>query len=463
MTNNRRITGILFLILLSGLMFLRPGAEALGVESTFNLYGKLNVGDIKKTLEYVQSQYVEEIGTNKLINGALSGIRDLLISKKVKEPHITFVPTGKSAEENISLFNKQFFELLARHGKLVTEEDLIYASLRGMMAILHKAPYDDPYSVVMDSKEYNQLNEQMAGGNFGGVGIYIELDKNNKKFKNQLTVIEPIEDTPADKAGLKAGDMIMKIDEFSTTGIKLDMAQKRIRGPIGSIVRLSILRKGWSSPREFKVARALIHVKVASSKLLDGNIGYIKLRVFGSETDEEFEKAYQNVERLGARALIIDLRNNGGGYIDAARDVCSKFMERGALIVSTVNYRTKCHEVIKSSGNRHRKLPLVVLVNKYSASASEITAGALKDTKTAVLVGTKTFGKASVQSIKNMSDGGALKLTIAHYLTPMGRNINKKGIMPDVAVEMNPMLTDTPKDIQLNKAVDLLKKRMAAN
>jgi len=463
MTNKRPIGKHLLLLFLFGLLFLWPSGNAYSLEGTFRLYGKLNVGDIKKTLEYVQSQYVEDTEANKMINGALSGMRELLISKQIKEPHIVFIPKGKSVEDDLNNFNKQFFELLAQYGKKVTEEDLIYASLRGMMGILHKAPYDDPYSVVMDSKEYNQLNEQMAGGNFGGVGVYIELDKNNKRLKNQLTVIEPIEDTPADKAGLKAGDMIVKIDGFSTKGIKLDMAQKRIRGPIGSFVILSILRKGWDSTRDFKVARALIHVKVASSKLLDGNIGYIKLRIFGSETDDEFEKAYQNVERQGARALIIDLRNNGGGYIDAARDVCSKFMERGALVVSTVNYRTKCHEVIKSSGSRHRKIPLVLLVNKYSASASEITAGALKDTKTAVVVGTKTFGKASVQSIKNMSDGGALKLTIAHYLTPMGRNINKKGILPDVDVEMNPMLTDTPKDIQLSKAIALLKKKIAAN
>jgi carboxyl-terminal processing protease len=189
-------------------------------------------------------------------------------------------------------------------------------------------------------------------------------------------------------------------------------------------------------------------------------MAYIKLRFFGQETDEEFDQALTQAEREGCRGLILDLRNNGGGYIKAAIDVCSKFLSKGTLVVSVVTRKSSA-EQDRAVGSHHVHLPLVVLVNGYSASASEITAGALQDTGVAVLLGSKTFGKGSVQTIHDLPDGGALKFTIAHYLTPKGRNINKKGIEPDVVV---PMASDRVgmdgQDTQLQAATDFLRKKL---
>jgi len=206
--------------------------------------------------------------------------------------------------------------------------------------------------------------------------------------------------------------------------------------------------------------RDLIHVSSVTSNLKPGNIGYIRIRFFGDETDGEFAQALEKVKSLGAKSVVIDLRNNGGGYISAAIDVCSKLLQGGTLIVSVVNKRTGRHEVHKASGSEQINMPMAVLVNDLSASAAEITAGALKDTKTGVLVGEKTFGKGSVQTIHELRDGGALKYTIAKYLTPLGIDINKKGIAPDLPVKMEPAKVESKEDVQLQEALSYLKKRM---
>lgn len=412
----------------------------------------INVGAIKHTLYTLKDEYVEKVNYNSLLKSSAQGVQIYLKEHKLKFAGLESFPKGTSADANLLEYQDILNRIMGTYPGKVDSQKLLYYALKGLMFGLK-----DPYSVAMEAKEYRHLKESMSGGNFGGVGIYIELDKHHG---NQLMVVEPIEDTPGFRAGLKPGDWILSIDGKNTKGINLDSAAQHIRGPVGSTVHLVVQRKG-GQPRPFNLVRQLIHVKSATGKMLNDSVGYIRLRFFGEETGDEVEKALTAIERHGAKALILDVRNNGGGYIKAAQEVCNLFLPSGQTIVSVVNYRKKTNETHKAYGSSHRHMPMVVLINPYSASASEITAGALKDTNTATLIGMKSFGKGSVQTLHELSDGGALKFTIAHYLTPSGRDINKIGIKPDIEVKMEPAKVGTPKDLQLTRALTYLKTRIA--
>ncbi|MDD5383061.1 MAG: S41 family peptidase, partial [Candidatus Margulisbacteria bacterium] len=281
---------------------------------------------------------------------------------------------------------------------------------------------------------------------------------------NQITVISPIEGTPAANAKLKAGDRIATIGDKSTKDMALEEAVSLIRGPQGTKVKLGILRKGWKDPRDYEIVRARIEIKSVVTKQLDDNIAYVKLNTFENlNAAREFEKALRKFK--SASGLIVDVRGNGGGLLQNAIDIGSMFVDRG-MIVQTVDREGK-REQIESTGRVLWRKPTVLLINEASASASEILAGAMRDNKAASLVGTKSFGKASVQNVRRLNDGSALLVTIAKYLTPSGEDINKKGIAPDYEVlipteeaEAEPpevAVEKEVKDIQLEKAVDVLK------
>lgn len=415
--------------------------------------GAMNLGIIKATLYTLKDEYVEKIDYNRLLRSSAQGVKIYLKEQKLHYPALDKVVTTPSADANLSHYQELLQRLLDTFKGKVNEQKVLYYALKGLMFGLN-----DPYSVALEPREFKHLKESMSGGNFGGVGIYIELDRHHH---NQLMVVEPIEETPAARAALKPGDWILKINGVSTRGVDLEVAAQRIRGPVGSTVTLAIQRKGRGNPKDVTMTRSLIHVKSATGKILGDGIGYVRLRFFGDDTANEVDQALNALERRGLRALILDVRNNGGGYITAARDICSQFLPQGQLVVSVVGRRARTMEVQKSSGSRHNRVPMVVLINAYSASASEITAGALQDTRVATLIGTRSFGKGTVQTLHELSDGGALKFTIAHYLTPSGRNINKKGIKPDIEVKMEPAKVAQPGDIQLAKAVDFLKGKLS--
>jgi len=410
---------------------------------------------MEKIYNLVKKEFVTSFDQKAFFNGAFEGIK-----KALKDKRITFkeIPEFTYDENKDDTENLRDFKIKLRHtvdeykSEDLTEDDLLNAALNGMIDKL-----DDPYTVYLDAKEFDRLNESMSGGNFTGVGIYIELDR---EVDNQLTVVEPIEGTPGYEAGLKSGDWIIKIDGKSTKGVNLDNAVTQIRGPEGSIVTLTIQRKGVDEPIEFKIKRAFIHVSTVVSKIVNENVGYIKLRLFGSETNREIDQAMTDLEKKGAKAFILDLRNNGGGYVTAAVDVSSKFLKEGEDIVS-IKDRFGGKNRYKSYGTVHELFPLVILVNNFSASASEITAGAVRDGKRGILLGTKTFGKGSVQTIYPLDKGGAIKITTAHYFTPRGRNINEKGLKPDIIVEMDDDLIGTDKDIQMEEAVKYLQEQIA--
>ncbi|MHB2021615.1 MAG: S41 family peptidase [Candidatus Xenobia bacterium] len=444
------LLGLLLILLLPGcghphkaLQPPRPSPSATWTDNR----SKVSPAFIKEASDLLVEQFVEPVKASDLMAGAKAGLLKYAESCGVQDdPLSAWIPPD---QDPASSFVSLLSDVEGRHPGKVTDEGLVYAALHGLMGSL-----DDPYSVALDPTEYRQLTEQMSGGNIGGIGMFIARDQR----LNKLIVAEPVEDTPASRAGLQAGDWILKINDKPTDAMDFEVAVNKIRGPVGTAVRLTVSRP-HGTPREVHLLRELIHVKSASYQALPDYIGYIKLRFFGQETSEEFEQVLEHSEKDANRALIIDLRNNGGGYIKSAIDVCSCFMPKGAVVVSVVG-RGSPPEVDRSSGSNHAHVHVVLLVNGFTASASEITAGALQDAGVAILMGSRTFGKGSVQTIHDLADGGALKFTIAHYLTPKRRNINKKGITPDVVVNMPLEQVGQPGDKQLQAAVDYLRKKL---
>ena len=319
--------------------------------------------------------------------------------------------------------------------------NLMTGSIRGMVNSL-----GDPYSVYMDPKMYSDLMLETKGS-FGGVGIVLGVrDK-------RLTVVSPIEGTPAEAAGIQTGDQILKINGQDTKDMALDEAVSRIRGPEGSKVTLTLQRSA-QEPQDYILTRATIVLKSVSGKILEGSIGYIRLSMFSETTGKDFSEKMTELKDAGMKSLILDLRNNPGGLINESIKVANLLIPAGPVV-----------HVIGKDGTRetstsqmtNEPIPLIVLINGGSASASEIVAGAIQDSGVGQLVGQKTFGKGSVQRIVPLDKDSALKITIAEYHTPRDRSIHGKGIEPDIAVEM-PKDKDSKADPQLDKALELLRK-----
>ncbi|GBR73563.1 peptidase CtpA [Candidatus Termititenax aidoneus] len=310
----------------------------------------------------------------------------------------------------------------------VKDDKLIYGSIRGMLRSL-----EDPYTRFVDPEGYEEMQTHL-NGNFAGVGIQLGMKD------EALTVIAPIEDTPAEKAGLKSGDKILEINGKSTEDMSLDQAVSLIRGTKGTKVKLLILRTVNEKPKEYVLVRDNIKIKsVSRKKMLDAEkkIGYIMLNTFESkQTYSEMADALEELDKQGLQSLILDLRNNGGGLLDEAIAISSIFLPGGEVVHTVDRYGNKETFQTVSVDYQWPDKPLVVLINGGSASASEILAGAVADNKRGALIGTQSFGKASVQNIRPLSDGSAILVTVAKYLTPDGKDINKVGISPNYVVEI---------------------------
>src|SRR5881394_3081277 len=340
--------------------------------------------------------------------------------------------------QNIELFTRVLERVRKDYvdGDKVTYKELIYSALKGMLNSL------DPHSEFMDAEKYNELKNDTEGA-FGGVGIVIGMRD------NFLTVIAPMEDTPAFKAGILTGDRIIKIEGKNAERVSLPDAVKRLRGEPGTDINITVLRPSSGQVSDHKLTRAVIKmdtVKDINSKrefpLGEAKIGYIRLTQFGEQSSSELEDALKKLDKQGMQALILDLRNNPGGLLDQAAKVSEKFLPKSQLIVSTEGRHSEERSEYRSSGRGAQPtLPLVILVNNGSASASEIVAGCLQDTTAAgasraIILGEQTFGKGSVQKILPLQDGSALRLTTAKYYTPSHKVIHEKGITPDILVPM---------------------------
>ncbi len=330
----------------------------------------------------------------------------------------------------------------------VSLDKLFSGAMNGMLRSL------DPYSQFLDADAYNELKVDTQG-EFGGLGLEISVKG------GVLHVIAPLDGSPADQAGLKAGDTIMKIDEATTRDLSLGDAVKRLRGAPGSEVHLTVMREGENNLHEFTVKRAVINVRsVKQAHLLPGGAGYVRLTSFQERSAEDLEEALKTLEREGMAGLVLDVRNNAGGLLNAAVDITGKFIPRGRLVVSTRGRTAeKVTKFISKAKQSRRRYPLVVLVNKGSASGSEILAGAIQDYGYGTVVGTKTFGKASVQTLIPLPDGTAIRITTSKYYTPKGRLLHEAGITPDIVVEGEQSAEG--KDPQLDRAVQVLREKIA--
>ncbi|SHE29443.1 carboxyl-terminal processing protease [Desulfofundulus australicus DSM 11792] len=331
-----------------------------------------------------------------------------------------------------------------RYLEPVNATTLVDGAIRGLVKSLN-----DPYSVYLDPGEYARLQEQIRGS-FGGLGILVGIKE------DQLTVMRAYEGTPAYRKGIRQGDVIVRIDGRDARGMDLDTAVSLMRGPVGTEVKLTITRKGAPQPWDVNLVREEISVPTVEGRMIPGKgIGYISLTQFTEKTPDELESTITRLKKEGMRAVLLDLRNNPGGELRSAVKVAGYFIPRGPVVY--IQYRSGREETYSSEG-KNLNLPLVVLINRASASAAEILAGAVKDTGSGILVGEKTFGKGIVQTVYELDNSAALKLTTARYLTPARHDINKKGIVPDVVVEQEPQ---AQVDLQLERAIQILESRMA--
>ena len=339
-------------------------------------------------------------------------------------------PPSPSTDAKLKVFAQALALIEAQYPEAKPTKDLVYGAIQGVVGTL------DPHSSFMTPDEFRELQIETKG-KFSGIGIEITMKD------RILTVVSPIEGTPAYQAGIQAGDQIVKINGASTKNMTLAEAVKLIRGAQGSKVTLTLNREGFTHPRDFIIVREIIPIRSVKARIVDGGIAYIRVANFQDQTAKDLEDFLKKMRQrlVPFRGLILDLRNDPGGLLDQAVRVADEFLSSGLIVYTEGRNPQQSMKFYARPGQKFEiiDIPMVVLINEGSASASEIVAGALKDRKRAVIVGTKSFGKGSVQTIIPLEDGSALRLTTALYYTPSGQTIQEKGIMPDVVVEDAPL------------------------
>lgn len=337
--------------------------------------------------------------------------------------------TGHATEtyEELKTFSEVLTQIQKHYVEEVKSKDLIQGAIRGMLSTL------DPHSAYMTPEMYKEIQVETKG-EFGGVGIQIGIKE------NRLAVIAPIEGTPAQRAGIRSGDFITKVNDESTKDLTLMDAVQRMRGPKGTRVSVTIEREGTPEPLVFTLIRDIIKIESVRSKVIENNIAYIRLTQFQESTAKDLSRALKQFHEQKLQSTILDLRNNPGGLLTSAVDVSELFLGPGKLIVYIKSREGRKDEYVSRSKEQPEDYPMIVLVNEGSASASEIVAGAMQDWGRAVVIGTTTFGKGSVQTILPLADGSGLRLTTAKYYTPKGRSIQSTGIAPDIVVKSKPVM-----------------------
>jgi carboxyl-terminal processing protease len=394
-------------------------------------------------LSKLENAYYKPVDPKAPVRGEAGALEEYLHAKRVAGsalPNERLADRSDSQEvaDLLSYAQQRFATELGRSGNA----DLTDAALRGIMNSVK-----DPYTVYLSPREIQGLDEELSGGNFGGIGVYIY------QLKDGRIILQPIEEMPAARAGMKPGEIVDTVGGKPVRGLPLDQVEQLIRGEVGTVVRLTTHPyNGKGGEHGYAIVRETIHVPTVRAKMENG-LDYVRLSDFGVTSGDELQAALARGQAKGAKGYILDLRDNGGGLLDTAVQISSLFIPQGT-IVSTIR-RDGASTSEQARGDAMPGLkPLVVLVNKYTASASEITAGALQDYHLATLIGTRTFGKGVVQSIFPMPDRGALKITTARYVTPSGRDIQHRGIVPDIMVvqDPDPAIIDTPADKQLAAA-----------
>ena len=325
----------------------------------------------------------------------------------------------------------------------VDNTKLMEGAINGMMQSL-----GDPHSTYMDPQTYKDATTELQGS-YAGIGAYVDTNG------TLLTITKPIANSPAEKAGIQAGDQIIAIDGQDVTSLPPEAVRQKVLGPEGTKVTLTVQRPGETTPLNFDITRATIVIPSVSSKMLDNNIAYVQITTFGESTASDLHKQLGDLMAKNPKGIILDLRDNGGGYLETAISVISEFVPSGVAVIEKAGNGTETpYDVQKGGLATDSKVPMIVLVNAYSASASEITAGTLQDYGRAKLLGVTTYGKGTVQNWVPLSDNqGAVRITIARWLTAKGRSIDKKGLTPDIVVNMTADDIKAGKDPQLDAAV----------
>lgn len=442
---NRRLAaalGAAILVVSSGLAATRAAAD------------DVNRSMVDYAFARAVGQFYKPTDDQRLLDGAVAGMRLAVAAGHGDPKKLPTLRARGNTDADTAALNNELAAATKKFGRTVGERELSYAAIKGMMESLH-----DRWTVFMDPKEFRGLNEGLDGGNFPGVGILIDLDQNTRSPE----VVQTIDGGPAEKAGVQAGDILTKVDGKDTKGLSTAQDSGMLRGKEGTTVEITVLRKGEPSPIVFRIVRAPIHVPSVIGTVVNGNVGYVRVFVFGSTTGDEISRALARLDAKDVKGYVLDLRNNGGGYLNAAIDVSSKFVPEGPIV--SIDSRTQPFTTFDANATAVAPRPLAVLVNGFTASASEITSGAIQDSGAGVLIGTRTFGKGVVQTIYPLPDGSAVKITTARYLTPNGRDINAVGIAPDIAVpDVKASDLGNPEtDAQLQRAVAYVEAKITSN
>jgi len=397
----------------------------------------------------------------------------------------------QSAGDEVSLRPIETFQEVLSHirkeyvSPVKNDREITYGAIRGLLSVLRDEPYNDRYSRFLDPEEYRSFLEENEG-HFGGIGAELGVREvkanpappakgtegpqcpvcgadlsNPKQYK--VVIVAPLPDSPAERAGLKSGDQILRVNDTPAASLTLSETVRKIKGPPGTTVNLLVGREGLSEPLQVKVTRAVISIRSVEYKMLPDRIGYLRISTFNDVTAETVKKALKELRAGGMKGMLLDLRSDPGGGLDVCIEVASQFVGKGPVVY--IQERGQPRQPREATADARRLgVPLVVLVDKGSASAAEILAGAIQDDREGKLVGVTTFGKGLVQTVFPLRDGSALALTTARYLTPKLRDIDRKGIAPDVKVEQTKSLEFIPplseKDAQAASALDLLKQEM---
>ena len=359
----------------------------------------------------------------------------------------TIVYSKNDLYEKIDLFGEVLENVKKDYVDDINQSELMESAINGVLQSL------DPYSAYMSPELFKEMQTDTKG-EFGGLGIEIGMEAGVVK------VISPIDDTPAAKAGIKAGDYIVKIGNEQVQGKSLLEAVKLMRGPVGTAIELTVRRKNVKKPLEFKIVRKIIEVKSVSSRIIgkEKNLGYIRLKSFNENSDKQFLKSVKQFEKNSKiKGYVLDLRNNPGGLLTQAINITDFFLEDGEIVSTKGRKVSETRKFFARKGDEIKGKPIIVLINNGSASASEIFAGALKDHKRAIILGESSYGKGSVQSIIPLRNGGGMRLTISKYYLPSGKSISEVGVTPDIIVEEegDDFLINSDKDNQLNYAIKL--------
>jgi carboxyl-terminal processing protease len=373
--------------------------------------------------------------TSLILLGAAAGVALTFI---ITQPRIVFDGSSAKAADDtyrqLSLFGDVFERVRSDYVEKPDDSKLVESAINGMLAGL------DPHSSYMDPKSFKDMQIQTTG-KFGGLGIEVTMED------GLIKVVAPIDDTPAHKAGIMANDIITHLDDEPLQGLTLNQAVEKMRGPVNTKIKLKVMRKGADKPVEFSITRDIIQVRAVRSNLNGEDIGYIRITQFSEQTTEAVRRAIADMANQAGgklKGFVVDLRNNPGGLLDQAISVSNAFLEKGEIVSTRGRNAEDTLRFNARAGDLAKGKPIIVLINGGSASASEIVAGALQDHKRATIIGTRSFGKGSVQTIIPLGSGnGALRLTTARYFTPSGRSIQAKGITPDIEV-----LQDIPEELK---------------